>query len=362
MIIVLNSSYFKGIFKCRENTEDLKICLNELLNEIKLFNQTKINEKDFRIKILFSADLKLLHCIFGLNGPNSHFSCFYCFNNFENKINKSTNIEELKIVRNQKDAKILYKHKTLNERKGHSNEPIIDFIEYNDVIIDKLHMVLRITDQFFNALIKKIIASDGISSVSTDLEKRPLFKRLVDCFKQTVTNPFYASKNNSSDYKLRNLNQNERLKILEKLNKLKIENLFPEIDRNYAINFTKVIERFLEVINKLSNNSINEEDFKKQQEWLRDYLKLRPSETHEITPYIHIFVFHLKELIKRHTNLNIYNCQGLEKLNEFTTKMYFSSTNKNNFSNDFLKQIILKRNRLELYFLKANENELLKRN
>ena len=89
-------------------------------------------------------------------------------------------------------------------------------------------------------------------------------------------------------------------------------------------------------------------------DWLLKYLKLRPTENHQITPYIHTFVFHLGELTEKHKNINIYSCQGLERLNEFIKKMYFCSSNKNNYLNSFLRQIILKRNRIELYLLKVN--------
>ena len=74
----------------------------------------------------------------------------------------------------------------------------------------------------------------------------------------------------------------------------------------------------------------------------------------QITPYIHIFSSHLFEMIRLHGNISLFSMQGLEKLNDLTTMAYFSSTNKHN---DFLVQLIQKRNRLELMDL-WTENDL----
>ena len=64
-----------------------------------------------------------------------------------------------------------------------------------------------------------------------------------------------------------------------------------------------------------------------------------------ITPYEHAFGEHLGEMIERFGDVNLFNMQGLEKLNHLTTMHYFNSTNKHD---DFLIQLIKKRNRLEI--------------
>lgn len=82
------------------------------------------------------------------------------------------------------------------------------------------------------------------------------------------------------------------------------------------------------------------------------WLKLLESKytSSRITPYEHAFGEHLGEMIERFGDINLFNMQGLEKLNHLTTMHFFNSTNKH--PSDYLLQLIKKRNRLELcYFI-----------
>ena len=148
----------KGIFKCNENAQNLSVCLKELLNDIKEIDNFTFDDEIYTIKKQLSSDLKMLYQLYGLNSANSRYACFYCFFNFDEKI-ENNKIQDLKIERNLNDINNLIHEKTVDKRKGHILHPIIDFINFDEVIIDKLHMVLRITDQFFDILMTKIIST-----------------------------------------------------------------------------------------------------------------------------------------------------------------------------------------------------------
>ena len=78
-------------------------------------------------------------------------------------------------------------------------------------------------------------------------------------------------------------------------------------------------------------------------EWLKLFeLQYTPT---RITPYEQVFGEHLVEMIERFGDVDLFNMQGLEKLNHLTTMHYFKSTNR---KIDLLFQMINKRNRLEL--------------
>ncbi|KAJ8050274.1 hypothetical protein HOLleu_03411 [Holothuria leucospilota] len=66
---------------------------------------------------------------------------------------------------------------------------------------------------------------------------------------------------------------------------------------------------------------------------------------HHITPYIHVFVCHVPELLHEYGSICQFTQQGLEKFNDVTTKSYFRSTNHRKGS--ALMQIMHKQNRLE---------------
>ena len=79
--------------------------------------------------------------------------------------------------------------------------------------------------------------------------------------------------------------------------------------------------------------------------FLDDYVKIYPIKS--ITPYLHCFVSHLSEFRKLHGDFNLFNQQGIEKLNEITTQQFMRSTNGNHA--DFLNQLMKKRNRMDHY-------------
>jgi hypothetical protein len=113
---------------------------------------------------------------------------------------------------------------------GYNNKAILDFIPFENCVVDILHMCLRITDSLFNHLHLNIEELDG--DISVDLLMRPLLKMLwdfieVDC---KVTKPFYFSQkqNTGSKIKIRSLSQPERFKIIDRMfkNLLENQNLF----------------------------------------------------------------------------------------------------------------------------------------
>ena len=78
---------------------------------------------------------------------------------------------------------------------------------------------------------------------------------------------------------------------------------------------------------------------------------------HLHTPYIHIFMNHLSDLISTYPNISSYNQQGLEKLNDITTKEYFMASNKKKFYKKtdkineigYIQQILFRRLRIDRY-------------
>ena len=60
---------------------------------------------------------------------------------------------------------------------------------------------------------------------------------------------------------------------------------------------------------------------------------------------MHLYGMYVPEFIELYGKISPFTQQGLEKLNDKTTKYFFRSTNQREL--DSLKQIVLKRNRVE---------------
>ena len=62
-------------------------------------------------------------------------------------------------------------------------------------------------------------------------------------------------------------------------------------------------------------------------------------------------------MIKIHHDINLFNTQGLEKLNDFCTQYYHFSTNKNNEKKKYLSQLFKKQSRIEFFYLNGEMSE-----
>jgi len=138
-----------------------------------------------------------------------------------------------------------------------------------------------------------------------------------------LASPYYIAE---KEFKLRNFNNNEKSKIIEKIS---LSNhfikIFPKkLQENKILN--EIIDTFKEflVINDFLKISYSEffelrELEQKVKKWLRKMINLDP----DITPYTDILDFHVVEFIEKYKDLNLFSMQGLEKLNHVTKNSYF---------------------------------------
>ena len=71
-------------------------------------------------------------------------------------------------------------------------------------------------------------------------------------------------------------------------------------------------------------------------------------------PYMHAFVAHLVEFVHLYKDINAFNCQGLEKLDDMTTGQFFKGTNKQETA---LHQILKRRNRMEFFSVYVDDED-----
>ena len=345
---------FLGIFKIEnESYDNIEKCLKTLIVKLRNVTQIVINNQTFQIEFFGGGDLKWISNCFGINAANSSFPCPFC--TFEMK--ELTTVEDIDQnwpnweLRNHQEANRCIGKKTVKAKKGYIKEPILDFIPFNNLVVDILHLFLRITDKLFQNLITRLQMLEDPCKIrfnSKDIFEWPFTKAFLDFveIKCNVTAPFYIKqKDTDSKMKLRKLNQNERLSIFNNMRSL--EEIFPvEIRKDMGIlRFTRLFNEFKEIYQIITStdfNKFNKTDFSvKLKNWLRDYIKI----DQKITPYMHILVYHIPDFIDRHKNLNLFSMQGMEKSNHFAKINYFRQTNHH--KNGFATILLEKLNRLD---------------
>jgi len=67
----------------------------------------------------------------------------------------------------------------------------------------------------------------------------------------------------------------------------------------------------------------------------------------ECPPYMHLMITHLPEFLHIHWSISLFTQKNLEKLNDVYTQLHFNRNNHKDM--EALKQILLRKNRLEFY-------------
>ena len=118
--------------------------------------------------------------------------------------------------------------------------------------------------------------------------------------------------------------------------------MFPTHPQKYELKF--LWSEFYNLINKLKKPDCDSEEFEERAKaWVRLFTSLY--QTKDVTPYIHAFAMHIPEFLRLHGNITMFTQQGLEKLNDLSTKYFQRGSNHR--EDEALRQMLERMNRLE---------------
>jgi hypothetical protein len=104
--------------------------------------------------------------------------------------------------------------------------PLVKFIEYENCVLDDLHLFLRVTDKLYDLFIQKCIRVDQNDGSNLALRKNlaAFLKFLQETCK--IKNAYYVANNKSHNGKihLRTFNGNERMRIFQELYDTNLDN------------------------------------------------------------------------------------------------------------------------------------------
>lgn len=314
--------------------------MHDIFHQIDQIDTIFIENRTYHIRKCFGGDLKFLSIVYGIKGANSDYPCIWCICHKDDfgDMSKRWSITDANFGARKLETAHAFTEHNSSKQFGFQNKPLTS-IEFDDCVIDLLHLLLRISDTLFKLFMNDLFVAD--KSDSSDLTKRPNLSIFLNYLKLTckISNPYYTC-HTTRRIELRSFNGNEILIIFSNSN---LSFLFPNIENinNVSDLWMEFYSIYVYIKNPVLNISVLEEHLF---EWLALFKCTYFSKY--ITPYIHSFVFHLPEFIKIHGNINLFNLQGLEKLNDLTTIAFQRSSNKRK---TYLKQLIDKRNRYEFF-------------
>lgn len=199
--------------------------------------------------------------------------------------------------------------KTNKQRYNCCRKPVFPFIPLQRVVIDSLHLYLRISDVLINLLIQDLRVSDGIKKAQNlDRAKAKHLEHYEQFLHQSckIHFKFYTDKT-SQGIKWRDLTGPEKIKLFAYID---IPSLFPALEKKVQIQ--KLWTTFCELINYLNEPDCVAAQFDcRAKAWVCLFTSLY--QTKDVTPYIHAFAMHVSQFVNLYGSITMFMQQGLEK-------------------------------------------------
>lgn len=353
-----NSAAFHGnniilLLYGTETYDFLKHTLQELKQQMEDLNHVIIKGETYQLDYFLGGDYKWLLLILGLDSASCKYSCIYCKVSSDERGDfrkEWSMVDEKKGARTLSELQACAAIKTTSKSKAKkfssSHPPIFD-VELSKVVIDNLHLFLRLSDRLMHWLIQKVLAKDNISNSCKSFASSdyPTVRALEELLAKNRVDFHFFLTRDSTQLKFTSLQGPDYViissidfeSLLTWINPVETgcyERMWRSLGRLYVL--LKIPIRDTTAQHRSEIKSIISE-------WTGMYVKLFQAK--DITPYVHCLKYHVSELVETYGNISGFTQQGLEKLNDQLTKSYFRGTNFR--LDDALEQVILRHCRMK---------------
>uniref|UniRef100_A0A1X7TWP4 Uncharacterized protein n=2 Tax=Amphimedon queenslandica TaxID=400682 RepID=A0A1X7TWP4_AMPQE len=294
----------------------------------------------YSLKFILGGDYKFLLLLLGMNAAHSNYSCIYCTIKKDKRFDTTVPTEEYET----KQARSLASIKSCAKSKamGVLREPLFE-IELEQVVIDELHLLLRISDVLIRNLlgIGQALDLKDITTKNSTRHVDMICNLIQSC---GITFHVWKSKTKKDELDWTSLRGSDRKKLLNEL-PAKLVNVFPnELGRQLMKHWLdfKVIYEMIGISNPTDDETLTVQS--KALQWIQDFLKF-PYDGYSksnVTPYMHVMGYHIPHLMKCHAGIKRFSGQGVEKNNDCARKHFFSSNHQ-----DAARDILLTDSRVE---------------
>ena len=315
------------------------------------------NNCTYKLEYFLGGDWKFLALICGLGRANEDYACVWCKCPRQQRWDTSKKWSINDPIFGARTIEEIVKFST-GKKFNCKAKPLFDFIPMDHVIIDTLHLFLRISDVLIDLLIRELRRSDAIEKKNTFSDGFPKdkYKHMASYeeFIKSIGISFnFRINKESKKLEYRDLTGPEKLKVFQNIN---IPMLLPQCSQNKDIQV--IWTKFMDIIGDLKLDFTSDDSILELQgaikAWFELFLKVYQAK--DVTPYMHALHCHVPEFLSLYQNIAYYTQQGLEKYNDRASKDFFRSTNHKGV--DALKQLFLKKNRIQ--FLEAAGYERVK--
>ena len=337
-----------AIIKEPESYEALKPALEDIIKEVETTQSLCINKTTYSLEYYLGGDWKFLAMATGIDSASSEYACIWCKCP---ALERHITDEKWSITDIECGARSIGENiriaSSRQKQFNVSRQSLFPTIPLTRVVVDNLHMFLRVGDVLIDLLIGSLRVLDRVNQ---SLHVRSLdglthLKTFESQVKQLGISgySFYIGKQ-SQKLKWRTLTGPEKLTLFTNFNVLSV---FPDLPHSEEV---QQLWKDLIIIHKLFSSKAEELTTEKIMEFetlskafVDNFIKIYPAK--HVTPYMHCMMYHVSEFMQLHGSILMFTQQGLEKYNDLMTKDYFWATCHQN--EQCLIQILQKQNRLE---------------
>lgn len=338
-------NYLLAVIRTSESYDTLANSLADLIEEMKNLEEIDVDNSTYYFEYFLGGDWKFLACVCGIGAANADYACIWCRCPRLERWNTEKHWSVLDPGSGARSLDEVRKY-ARSKKFNCKNKPLFSFIPLSHVVIDTLHLFLRISDNLIALLIRELKFSDAIEKRNTFANGfcRDKYKHMAgyETFLNSLGIPFhwYVGKE-TKQLEYRDLTGPEKVKLLKNVT---ISSLLPNSPNKQIIQ--EIWDDFSSIIEAIKHD-FKAEDVKRFENkitaWLNKFLVVYQKK--DVTPYMHALYAHVPEFLSLYTNIEYFTQQGMEKYNDITSKNFFRSSNHRGVS--ALKQIFLKRNRVQ---------------
>ena len=235
--------------------------------------------------------------------------------------------------------------KKSRDNYGCCKEPLLN-IELDHIVVDELHLLLRITDVLTANLITEVTEWDIQANLENKQNKDTHLNKVVSCIRSCGVS-FSVWRKKNADGKENNVHDwtslmgNDKKILLNKLPEKMKDFLRPET----ASKVIKIWEDFAALYKHVSNwqpNTSPTEFWMQAKQWITDFTSLaglrEGYERKRVTPYMHIMVGHIPWFFQMYKTVKIFTGQGVERNNDVARSIVLRKSNKWDSVGDVLRQ------------------------
>ena len=330
----------------RQSFADVFKDINSLISKKKM----EVGGKSINLEFFLGGDYKFILLMMGLKGATSYYACVWCKIHKNNRWDTSFSLDHYQspdLKRSLKEMFELARKKKQENKYCCEHEPLLH-IELDHVVLDELHLLLRILDVLIENLVKDVL--DWDQSENWDKRKSQHKNEHLNNLKATIRScgvsfdiweKTNADGKGSGQYDFTSLLGSDKKKLLNELPTKLNGVIKPD-----TVEVVKTIwEKFGEIYSTVtcrdpSTQMINDY-FQKAKEWVNLFTSLRDKrigyKRSNVTPYMHAMVYHIPIFLQNYKTIKLFTGQGVEKNNDMARAIVLRKSNNWDAPADILK-------------------------